>query len=457
MTMPGGGNLFSTLLRIRRAGGLLGYLEQQWAIHGDLFALELGLFNAVVVIHPDMVRQITVTRRERYSKTSSYEVVRRYLLGNGLVTSVGDNWKRQRRTVAPFFTPRAVGEFAEMMLNVVDEAIEPWAAIATEGSTIDATDETVRVAGDIMLKAIFSESNDTLTTRVQGDVETMLDFSSSRQSVLIRTPLWWPGRATRRYVAARDRVRAYVRELIARRRATPADTWPSDLLSQLIETTDDEPQAFDEGYLFDQAMTFFVAGYETTARTMGLLLYSISRHPEVEARLTAEIDRVTEGEPVTTDHLRVLTYATQVIKESLRLYGATAYYPRDVVEDDVLGGYPVRAGQTIMLAPYLTHRHPDFWDAPETFDPDRFCPEREKAMHPQQWAPFSAGERVCVGNNFAMMEMLVLLAKIYSAYRPRLVSGHDPKIAAPSLIAATNGLPMTVQSRADARRTVTRA
>lgn len=199
--------------------------------------------------------------------------------------------------------------------------------------------------------------------------------------------------------------------------------------------------------LRDEALTNFFAGYETSARTISHAWYALAGNPEVRARLHEELDRELGDEIPTIDTLKRLPYTLRTIKETLRLYPPAPMYAKDVIADDELDGYRIEQGSVIMLFPYFTHRHPDFWDDPLRFDPDRHAPDAEKARHPQAYHPFASGQRICLGNHFSLLEMHIMLAILARRFDPRFVAGYEADFAINALLEIENGLPMIMEKR----------
>jgi cytochrome P450 len=243
-------------------------------------------------------------------------------------------------------------------------------------------------------------------------------------------------------------VHGLISALIAERRATDESQWPDDLLARLMRARDEETgEAMSAGLLRDESITTFFAGHETTARTMTFTWYALAANPAVAAKLHAELDRVLGGRVPTTDDLRQLPYTLQVVKEVLRLYPAAPFYVRDAVGADELGGFAVPAGAAVMLSPYYTHRHPQFWTDPETFDPDRWTREREAERHSHAYHPFAAGPRICIGNNFSLLESHLLLAILAQRFAPRLRPGFVPRWWMRGTLGLKDGLPMVLAAR----------
>ncbi len=446
-TVPGARNFMGlTNLRRIRDVGFLDFLMASWKTYGDLFFIQFGQRGMHVAVHPEMVRQVSMN--PAYSKAESYEGVRQYVMGDGLVTSVGESWRMQRKLFAPFFTPRGIAQYAGMIRDESEIVLRKWDRFADKEEYVDVSEDMLRFAARVILKTVFSVESDEHILSLSNDVETALAFSGVQRRALFKKPLWWPSPVVQNYNRAYERLRRFVADLISQRRAMPEEKWPADILSKMLLARDEQSgRVLSDALIFDNCMTLFVAGHETTARSLAFSLYLLSQYPEVEEKLTEEVDRVLGEKPVDVTVLKQMPYTLQVIKETLRLYPVAAFYPRDLIKGDVLHEYPLTTGQTVMLFPYATHRHPEFWENPDRFDPDRFTPEAEAARHPYAYAPFAAGRRVCIGNNFSLLESQIFLASLYRRFRVQLRPDHDPRIRAVATIMPTAGVPMRIKRR----------
>lgn len=433
-----------------RSVGFLDYVGKLWREYGDVFRVKLGRTNRVFVMHPDAVERVTVSNRQNYDKLRSYDPVRRFLLGEGLVASTGELWRRQRKLMAPFYTPKGVQAYATLMIRDGDRLVERWRELAHRGAEVEISEEMTDVTASIILRAMFSTETMESIREMKGAVEAMIGFVDA-QMMGVPLPLWLPVERNKRYLAARDLVQRSISALIAQRRATDESKWPDDLLSRLMKARDEETgQAMSETLLRDESITTFFAGHETTARTMTFAWYALAANPTVTAKLHEELDRVLGGRSPTVEQLKQLPYTLQVVKEVLRLYPAAPFYVRDAVGPDVIQGYDVPAGSAVMLSPYYTHRHPEFWENPESFDPDRWTREREAAQHSHAYHPFAAGPRICIGNNFSLLESHLLLAILAQRFAPRLRQGFQPRWEMKGTLGTANGLPMVIAERARA-------
>jgi cytochrome P450 len=429
-----------------RSRGFLAFAGESWRKYGDVFQVRVGTRTLIFAMHPDVVEHVNVSHRQNYEKLVSYDSVRKYLLGEGLVASTGELWRRQRKLMAPFFTPKGVQAYAELMIRDSVRLVERWQALAKRGAEVDIAQEMTSVTASIILRSMFSSETMESIHQMKNAVETMISFISSPTGFSL--PLWMPTAKNRKYLAARELVHRSIAALIAGRRATDESQWPDDLLSRLMKARDEETrQAMSESLLRDESITTFVAGHETTARTMTFAWYALASSPHVAARLHAELASVLDGRIPTVDELRRLPYTLQVLKEVLRLYPAAPFYVRDAIGPDTIGGFDVPAGASVMLSPYYTHRHPQFWENPEVFDPDRWTPERDAARHDYAYHPFALGPRVCIGNNFSLLESHLLLAILAQRFTPRLRPNYEPRWEMQGVLGLANGLPMVIAAR----------
>lgn len=439
--LPGPGPI-SALSGIARHG-FLDQVGRLWRTHGDTFRMRLGIGDIVIAVHPDSVREVNLTRRRAFDKRASYDGVRKYLIGEGLVASTGDLWRRQRKLMAPFFTPRGIQAYAGVMLSDACRVDDRWTGLAARGATIDMGEEMMELTASIIVQALFGTTPADDVVRLKSCVETMIRFSSQRLGPHL--PDWVPTPAGRAYARARAEVHAFIGGVIAERRAM-ANPPGDDLLAKLMDARNPDGDRMAESLLRDESITMFFAGHETTARTMTAAWAALAANPGVEARLHAELDTVLGDRQPTVEDLRALPYTLQVVKEVLRLHPAAPFYVRDAIEATQVQDFAIAEGTPVMLSPYYTHRHPDFWEDPERFDPSRFAPEAEAARHPQAFHPFATGERVCIGNHFSLLESHLLLAVLARRHRPRL-TGSAPRWVMEGVLAPEGGLPMRVEAR----------
>lgn len=447
-TAPGP-NLLQLAWQIRTKGTLQ-FLMEQCRAQGDFPHLKLAGRNVFFAVHPEHVHQVLVTGRAGFDKLQTWESSRQLLLGDGLIASTGELWRRQRRLMSGFFTPRSIEQYHAVIVAAAEQSAQRLASKAASGQAVDVQDEMTRATAYIIVRSMFGmDISEAHLRSLEGDVETMIMFVNRRETLPVKAPLLAPLPSHLRYRRARDRVHALIRELIARRRAEPQASWPNDLLSRLMLARDETTgEAMSDSLVHDESLGIFIAGHETTARTMSFLWYALHDNPSVAARVRAEVDEVLAANQAPgREHLKRLPYVTQVIKEVLRLYPPSPLQPRDTITEQSVAGVRVPPGAIVMLFPYATHRLSDFWEDPARFDPDRFLPEREHARHAFAYYPFGGGPRICLGNSFAMLEAQILTAVLARRFELRLVDGHRPVIEMAGTLGIRNGLPMRVSRR----------
>ena len=373
-----------------------------FARHGDtyrVFSPTRGSYT-YVIHHPDDVKRVLVTNHRNYTKGLGLDRVK-ILLGKGLMTSEGELWKRQRYMMQPFFHRRVITQFARLIAAANDRFIRRWEDLSARGELVNLTDEMSELTLEIVLRSIFGTDLDRLSRQVGGNPFELVTKD--------------PGRNLQFAYKFRSLTKL-VAELIARRRAEPEEHF--DYLAMLMSARDKETgEAMPERELIDEVMTLVVAGHETTASGLNWTWYLISQHPEVAERVHAEIEAAPDLAAPELAEVEALAYTQQVINEALRLYPPGWLLSRRTIEPDVLGGYPVPARTNVLLPLYLLHRHPRFWKDPERFWPERFAPEHEAERPRFAYMPFAAGPRHCIGETFALYEMLVHLYKVARHYR----------------------------------------
>lgn len=353
-----------------------------------------------VINHPEDVRRVLVTNPSNYRKGFGLDRVK-MLLGNGLVTSEGDFWRSQRYMMQSMFHRRAISRFADRIGAENDRLVARWEQQAASGEPINVTDEVRALTLEVILGAIFGTDLDALTDPRGRHPFHLIAADSARDLSF----------------AYRFRqLRKLIEELARQRRCRQGEQ--IDFLGMLVGARDRRSGApMGERELVDEVTTLIIAGHETAASTLNSAWYLLSQHPEVQARLHAELDALPEQPALALAATESLAYTRAVLTETLRLYPPVWLISRHTLGPDVLAGYEIPAGVEVFLSPYFIHRHPQFWSEPEAFRPER--PEAARdARRPQcAYVPFSAGPRHCVGESFGMFEMCVHLYKVARRYR----------------------------------------
>ena len=386
--------------------------------YGDLPYFRLGSFHAYLVNHPDFVRDILVTNQANFTKSRALQRAR-ILFGEGLLTSEGKFHLRQRRLVQPAFHRDRLAGYAVVMSDCAVRVRDRWQS----GSTLEMSDEMMRLTLAVVGKTLFSadveseapEIGQALTTVLKMFRMLMMPFSEYLEKL--------PLPSIRRFEKARDRLDQTIYGLIRDRRKSGEDT--GDLLSMLLLAQDEEGDGagMTDTQVRDEALTLFLAGHETTANALTWTWYLLSQNPECEARLHEEIDSVLQGRVPQMADMPQLRYTEMVFAEAMRLYPPAWAIGRMSKEPFELGGVHIAAKSICILSPYVMQRDPRWFPDPERFDPERWTPEARDARPKFSYFPFGGGARVCIGERFAWMEGVLILATLAQKWKLRLADG----------------------------------
>lgn len=393
--------------------------------YGDVVRLRFGGIHAHLVANPDLVQEVLHARNREFDKHTRGTYKLRLVLGLGLLTSEGSFWLRQRRISQPAFHRRKIASFAERMVTAAEEMCDEW----REGEAFDVHDAMMRVTLRVVSETLLGTDVTGQAASVGRALDVVIADVNRRVNQLFDVMPPIPTRQNRRFMEAMGTLDDVVLAMIRERRRSGVQR--DDLLQMLMDTRDaDTGEGMNDAQLRDEVMTIFLAGHETTANALSWSLYLMSRSPEVARRLRAEVQRVLGDRPATFEDLAALQYTRQVVEETLRLYPPAWMIARAPVEDTELGGYFLPKRSLLLLSPWVVHRHPAYWPDPEGFDPDRFAPEARAGHHRFQYFPFGGGPRLCIGNNFALMEAQLILATLAQRWHLELVSGR-PVVAEP--------------------------
>ena len=396
--------------------------------YGDAIRFRAALhFYGYLFFHPDHYKHILQDNNHNYTKMPHPSLnMLRPVVGNGLLTSDGDFWRRQRRLAAPAFHRKRIAAFATTMTAAADTMLETWHTLAQDGRPLDINEAMMHLTLEIVGKTLFSidltRESDTVGQAFSVVNETIARLSGIPfADIGLKIPFLPSTRAINKNTAVLAQV---VNGIIQERRQASADQTQEDLLTMLMTARDEGTgDGMSDQQLRDEVMTIMLAGHETTAVALAWTFYLLSEHPKVREELEAEVDEVLNGRLPNIDDLPNLPYTSMVLEESMRLYPPAYAIARWGNEPDDVGGYHVTANAVITMSPYITHRHPDFWENPEEFDPQRFTPERKAGRPRYAYVPFGGGPRLCIGNSFAMTEAILLLASIVQRFRLMLLPG----------------------------------
>lgn len=415
----------------------------------DIIVYRLLFKRMIMANHPDLIRHVMLDNAASYARDPVGKRMLEPGLGKGLLTSEGADWKRQRRMMAPVFQPRRLTGFASIMTEC-SVALADRLAQRPAGSSVDMADEMMLVTLDIIARTMFGADSATDVSSVGAAMDRYQLSVRPNIPDLLGLPRWVPRPDAREGQQALATMDGIIRELIQRRRdrvAAGGDTG-GDLLGLLLAAVDDESgSAMDDTEVRDQMATFFLAGHETTATALAWAWYLLAHAPAVEAKLHAELDAVLGGRPAEFSDYEKLTYTRMVVEEAMRLYPPAHTTAREAIRDDRFGDLEISAGTVVIISPWLMHRHRMYWRDPDVFDPENFAPERAAARRRYTYIPFGAGPRICIGQGFAMIEAVIILATLAQRLRFRLVPGAQVMPVARITLRPSPALPMTVVAR----------
>jgi cytochrome P450 len=412
---------------------------------GDIVRVRMVHKTALFIYRPEYIKHVLLDNAANYTKTTRGYDKLRLILGNGLVTSEGDFWLRQRRTAQPAFHRQRIAGFADTMVTATDDLVHRWRPMAKTGVEVDVAAAmyrlTLRIAGETLLS-----TDVTGEARGVGDaIDVVLRNFSRLVSSALPWPEYWPSAKNWRFWRAVRSIQRVVGAMIADRRESGADI--ADLLGMFMAARDPETgEGMSDAQLLDEVLTMFLAGHETTANGLSWTLYLLAQHPEVAAQIEAELHDVLGNRAATMADVSGLGYTTQVLRESMRLYPPVWALAREAAAEDTIGGYRVPKGAFVFISQHAIHRHPGLWSNPETFDPDRFGLDRPA---PDRFAylPFSRGQRQCIGDRFAEMELVLVIATLLQRYRFRLVPGHRVTMEPAVTLRPRDGIKMFLEAR----------
>ena len=382
--------------------------------YGDFFDANLPQVPLFVLSKPEYAKHVLVTNNKKYRKSFAYEFLR-HPLGQGLLTSEGEFWLKQRRIAQPAFHRERLSALSDTIRTTTHEMLQTWEGYAGQRQNCSATPDLMRLTCRVVAQALFGSDIAETSTTIVRCINIINQRITEKVANPFRLPSWIPNRADREYERALRQLDEIVYGIIAQRRRTP--TPHHDLLAMLMDTEDaDTGERMNDRQVRDEVVTLFVAGTETSAVSLSWALYLLARHPEVQAEAYQEI----KPAATTGSDLSQLPFINQVLQETMRLYPPAWIIGREAIADDILDGYLIPRGAQVYICPYNIHRHPELWEQPEQFRPERFAEAPAKDRHKFAFFPFGGGPRYCIGNHFATMEMQIALSLILQKFDIKL-------------------------------------
>jgi cytochrome P450 len=398
------------------------------------------------ITEPGLIKTVLLDKRDVFERTAVTQRLLGPLLGNGVLTADGADWKWQRQTAAPVFRHHDLLSFVPVIAEAAERLLGEWrqdAYAATRNIDRDMTLVTFDVISHTLLPG-GDEHVGPLIGRANVDYQKPLGWQMAYAN--FRLPAWLPHPGWLTMQLARRRLRSAVASLVAERRARPSGK--DDLLQRLANAKNPETGAqMPDELLIDNLLTFLMAGHETTAKALTWTLYLLARAPAWGDRLAQEVREVVGDGPVQPEHIDKLVLTTQVLKESMRLYPPAPIMSRQASADTELAGVPVKAGTQVIIPIYAIQRHRRRWSNPDHFEPERFAPEHEAHIPRYQYMPFGAGPRICIGMAFAMIEGIAILASLVRAASFAVTPGHEPEPISRVTLRPAGGMPLAVRLR----------
>lgn len=441
--IPSGKPIIGNVIEFRNDP--LGMMKRDFDRYGDVVRYALGKRVAHVASHPELAQEILVDRRADFLKMPIDKGLG-MVLGNGLVTSPeNESWLSQRRMMQPMFHKQRLAAMGDKMVMAGERLLAEWQQ-GKVGQSTDISAEMMRVTLDIITQTMFSMDVLSEASKVGHAIGVATHFVTHQVQNPFALPVWVPTPGNRAYTRAHHTLYSVIDSIIRSRRAEGAEH--GDLLDMLLEARDaDTGEAMSENQLREEVATIFAAGHETTANTLSWTWFMLDQHPDIRERLEAEVDTVLQGRTPTISDLANLPYTLQVLNEVLRLYPVVPFTVRSVPHTTTLGGYTIPANSLLFLSMANIHLHPDFWDDPHTFNPDRWAPGAMKRQHRLAFMPFGAGPRMCIGNNMALMEGQLLIAMIAQRYRLHVENPEAVQREVAITMRPKGGLPMRIEAR----------
>ncbi len=428
----------------------VGMLLRVMRDYPQMARMRFGPFSLHVVSDADLAKEVMVTRNRNFERPKNIRAILDAVSGVNLFNSNGEVWRRQRRLLQPAFHMRRIVGFVDTMHAETERLLRRWETnpAMAAGQPVDVEQEMVWITLNIVGKALFGVD---MQEAGRGQ-EMSAAFANNaawidhRLGNVLAAPLWMPTRINRDFKRSRATASRLIGQIIADRRQSEDEH--DDFLQMLLDLRyDDTGEGMTDEQLVNESGAFFFAGHETTSNTLAWTWYLLAQNPQAEAKLHAELDQVLGGRAPALADLENLPYTRTVIEESMRLYPAAWATSRQAIEADQIGPYAIPAGAMVMINISGIHRSPAYWDNPDRFEPERFSPERAADRPRHAYLPFGQGPRLCIGNQFAMMEAQIILATLAQRYRLRTLPGFTAHAKPVFTLHVEGGLPMVVERR----------
>jgi cytochrome P450 len=411
--------------------------------YGDTVCLPVGRDTRILLTHPDSIEQVLVIQQSKFHKSELTKLITGRMLGQGLLISEGDFWRRQRRLVQPAFHRSRINAYAATMAEIAQAHICGW----RDADERDMAQEMMALTLDVALRTLFGTTLPGAAEQVGQAMIFLMRYQLRRMRSPIRVPRTWPTPKNRRAGREFELLDSLAYRIISDRETHKNGSPSGDLLSLMMDAMDEDGTQMTREQLRDETMTLFLAGHETTAQMLAWSWYLLSLNPGIEARLHEELDGVLAGRSPEPADLARLPYLHVVMSEVLRLYPPAYVTARTSIEPCQIAGYDFPADTTFLLSQWVTHRDARFYDDPDTFRPERWLNGLAQRLPAGAYFPFGDGPRRCIGQGFAMLEATVVLGTLAQRFKFRLVRGQSVVPEPLVTLRPRHGIRMTLQAR----------
>jgi cytochrome P450 len=420
----------------------IGMLQKLRREYGDFARCRLGPYVVYALANPAYIRHVLQDNNSNYIRGRFYERFKLFF-GNGLLTTDGKFWFRHRRIAQPLFHRRRVEAFSDRITSSAELLIERWSTHAQSGAEFDILAESMWYTLSVLGKVIFNVDLSNVAERIGPAVRLGVQAMMPQGNINDFIPTWAPTRLNRSIWSGQAALRECMQWIIDEHKTSKHET--EDLISLLLQARDEDThKPLSDEEIYDEVMTVFLAGHETTGSGLAWALYEISKHPYTVQRLREEMRNVLGDRTPTSADIPQLPYLAMTIQECLRIYPPIWGYTRDAVEQDEVDGFRIPAGSSVFVSPYVMHRHPTYWTNPEAFDPERFSPAVAVKRPRFAYFPFGGGPRQCIGIHLAILQLQLAVAMIIRKYDLQAVPGHPIERGALISLRPLHGIRMTV-------------